>query len=363
MRFKHTFTVPVPSTWENVTAAGIAASHGLARFVDSETIEVGGERLSASHFAIVAGAAPAPLNIPGEDLLIDSDRFLDLKQLPKSLVFVGGGYIAFEFAHLAARAGAKATIVHRGARPLEQFDADLVARLLEHTRRVGIDVRLGSHVESVERVAGGVAVRASGGVTVEAETAVDAAGRVPPLGQLNLDAAGVKAEPRGVSVNEYLQSVSNPNVYAAGDCAASGGPALTPVAGYEGRVVARNLLEGNRERADYRGFASTVFTLPPLAMTGLTEAGAKRAGLEYDVHQGDTTAWYSSRRIAEEGYGYKVLVERGTGRILGAHLFGDGSEEMINLFALAVRLGLTSEQLKGTLFAYPTHGSNTQYMV
>lgn len=364
MRFKHTFTDPVPSNWERgVTAAGIAPYHGVARFLSAETLQVGDEELSAAHFAIAAGAAPVHLGIPGEELLINSDRFLDLEQLPETLIFVGGGYIAFEFAHLAARAGARVMILHRGARPLEHFDADLVNQLAGHTRRVGIDLRLGHAVESIEKLPRGIAVRTSDGKTFEAAMGVHAAGRVPQVDHLNLGAAGVDASPRGVKVNEFLQSTSNPKVYAAGDVAASGGPALTPVGGYEGRVAAANLLHGNKERANYAGVASTVFTIPPLAMTGLTEETARRDGRDFDVRTGDSTSWYSSRRIAEECSGYKVLVERGSGGILGAHILGEGSEELINVFALAVRQRLTADQMKGTLFAYPTHGSNIQYMV
>lgn len=127
--------------------------------------------------------------------------------------------------------------------------------------------------------------------------------------------------------------------------------------------MAENLLHGNRARVNFEGFASTVFTVPPLAMTGMTEVAALRAGRDFVKHAGDSTSWYSSRRIAEESSGYKVLVERASGRVLGAHIFGDGAEELINVFAVAVRLGLTADQLKATLFAYPTHGSNIQYMV
>src|SRR5205085_4317089 len=129
--------------------------------------------------------------------------------------------------------------------------------------------------------------------------AVHAAGRLPDIEDLNLQAAGVEFERRGVRVNEFLQSVSNPAVYAAGDCAASG-PALTPVAGYEGGLVARNLLEGNRYQPSYVGVASVVYTVPPLATVGLQEEAARRQGLRFQVHAGDSSGWYSSRRVAEE---------------------------------------------------------------
>ncbi|PWU05537.1 MAG: NAD(P)/FAD-dependent oxidoreductase, partial [Terriglobia bacterium] len=189
-----------------------------------------------------------------------------------------------------------------------------------------------------------------------------AAGRKPQLEALHLAAADVDATPRGVTVNEFLQSPSNPRVYAAGD-AANSGAALTPMAGYQGRVAAANLLHGNHEQVNYAGFASSVFTIPPLAAAGLTEQAARERGLDFEVHYADTAGWYSSRRIAEDCSAYKTLIERTTGRLLGAHILGVAAEEHINLFALAIRHGLTADDIKAPLYAYPSHGSDTQYMV
>ena len=167
---------------------------------------------------------------------------------------------------------------------------------------------------------------------------------------------------RRIRLNEFLQSVSNPAVYAAGDAAAAG-PALTPVAGYEGRVVAANLLEGNHLRADYSVVPSVAFTIPPLAAVGLTEDAAKQRGLRFRTNLVDTSSWYSSRRVGETHSGSKVLIDEQSGRILGAHLLGPSAEEVINLFAMAMRTGMTSSQIKEMLFAYPTHGSDMAYMV
>src|SRR5215472_7314157 len=308
MRFKRSFTDPVPADRERAFEnAGIHAFPGIARFTGPDAIDVNGAALTASHFAIAAGAAPAPLGIPGEDLLCNSDQFLELEQLPESLIFAGGGYIAFEFAHLAARAGARVTILHRGKRPLEAFEADLVEKLVAHSRKAGIEIHVNTTVQKIERAGKGLRVGTSAGA-FEAAAAIHAAGRKPKLDALNLSAASIDRTERGVKVNEFLQSPSNPRVYAAGDAAASG-PPLTPVAGYEGRIVAANLLQGNRERPNYEGVASSVFSLPPLASCGLTEETARARGLAFDVHSADTSGWYSSRRIAEPCSGYKVLIE------------------------------------------------------
>jgi glutathione reductase (NADPH) len=293
-----------------------------------------------------------------------SDDFLNLDSLPSSIVFIGGGYISFEFAHVAARGGARVTIIHRGARPLEQFDRDLVDRLADRTRELGIDLRLSTDVRRVEVVAGRrrvVGAAESGEVVVEADAVVHGAGRVPDLEELNLDAAGVRRSAAGVVVNEYLQSVSNPMVYAAGDCADSGGPPLSPVAGYEGRVVAANLLEGNHTKAEFAAIPSVVFTIPPLARVGLDEDEARRRELRFSVRFQDTSGWNSSRRVGERHSAFKVLVEDGTDRIVGAHLLGPHADETINLFALAMRAGIPAGQLRRMLWAYPTHSSDIAY--
>ncbi len=198
---------------------------------------------------------------------------------------------------------------------------------------------------------------------VEADLVVHAAGRVPEIDDLALDAAGVTREKDGVAVNEYLQSVTNPAVYAAGDAVASGGFPLTPVAGMQGDIVARNLLEGNRHTPNYRGIPSVVFTTPPLARVGLLEEAARAQGLRFTTHQEDTSSWYSSRRVALPYTGFKTLVEEGTDRLLGAHLLGLHAEEVINLFALAIHAGLRAADLKQLVAAYPTSASDISYMI
>ena len=320
MRFKRTFTDPFPAAREDgFVKAGIATFHGPARFVGTTSVQVGDDLLEGAQVVVATGAWPMELNIPGEEHLTRSDQFLDLEELPKRLLFVGGGYIAFEFSHIAARAGAEVTILHRGERPLEHFDADLVARLVERTRALGIDLHTNAEVIGVEGSPGRFKVTASidsKPKSFDTDMVVHAAGRAPELSDLDLPAADVDFDGRGVVVNEHLQSVSNPSVYAAGDAANSGGLPETPLAQYEGSLVARNLLEGNKHRVDYRGMASVVYSIPPLAAVGLTEVEARGQGLKFAVSQADTSSWYSARRVAESASMYKVLVETDTGKIL-----------------------------------------------
>ena len=367
MRFKRSFTEPVPKRREEGFAkAGISAFHGRARFAGPTTIQVGEETLEGRYVVIAAGEAPADLKIPGAEHLTTSDQFLELNELPRRILFIGGGYIAFEFAHVAARVESQVTVLHRGPRPLALFDPDLVDLLVERTRELGIDVHLGTEAIGIEKSSAQLIVRAlaSGETgTFETEIVVHAAGRVPEINDLNLDAAGIEWEKRGVRVNEFLQSVSNPAVYAAGDAAASAGPPLAPVATYEGLIVAANLLKGNHQKPNYLGIPSVVFTIPQLAAIGFSERGAREQNLKFRVQKEMTSTWYSSRRVAETHSGYKVLVEEGTDRIVGAHILGSEAGEVINLFAIAIRSGMRATDLKHMLFAYPTSGSNMTRML
>ncbi|MGH9402112.1 MAG: dihydrolipoyl dehydrogenase family protein [Terriglobia bacterium] len=368
MRFKRTFTDQVPKQREEGFAeSGIATFHGRASFVGANTIQVGADVLEGRYAVVAAGAKPARLGILGEDLLTTSEQFLDLDGLPERIAFVGGGYISFEFAHVAARAQAKATILSRGPQPLVGFDPDLVGLLVAGTRELGVDVQLQTSVDRIEKASASFVVHTSTDGKrgrFEADMVVHGAGRAPEIDDLNLSIAGIEwNERQGVKINEYLQSVSNPAVYAAGDAAASGGLPLTPVAGYEGRIVAANLLKGNHAIPNYNGIPTVVFAIPHLAAVGLREKEARDRNLRFRVNHGNTSGWYSSRRVGEKYSGYKILVEEDTDRILGAHLLGPNSDELINLFALAMRSGISAAALKETLFAYPTQGSDLQYML
>jgi glutathione reductase (NADPH) len=367
MRFKRSFTEPVTKRREDDFArAGIAAFHGRARFTGPTTVQVGEETLEGRYVVIAAGEAPADLGIPGAEHLTTSDQFLELNELPRRLLFIGGGYIAFEFAHVAALAGSQVTVLHRGPRPLSLFDPDLVDQLVERTRELGIDLHLETEAIGIEKSSAQLIVQAMASGekrTFQTDMVVHSAGRVPEISDLNLDAAGIEWEKRGVRVNDFLQSVSIPAVYAAGDAAASGGLPLAPVASYEGLVVAANLLKGNHQKPNYLGIPSVVFTVPPLAAVGLSERGAREQNLKFRVKMEMTSTWYSSRRVAETYSGYKVLVEESTDRILGAHILGSEAGEVINLFALAIRSGMCATDLKHMLFAYPTSGSNMTRML
>jgi len=368
MKFKRTFTEPVPNSQEaSYKKLAIATYHGTGRFTASDRFIADGNELESKFFVIASGARPAPLGIPGEEHVKTSTDFLELDTLPNRIVLVGAGYIAFEFAHLAARAGAKVTMLGRG-RPLRQFDSDLVARLVEHTRGLKIDVRLDSAVTGVERAGSELRVefgRPDGDQSIPCDLVIHGAGRIPKTGELDLSRANVDTDERGaVKVNEWLQSITNPKVYAAGDSVSSPGALpLTPVAVHQSIIIASNLLHGDHKIPNYSGVSSVVFTTPPLAAVGLTEEEARTKGLKYRVKSEDTRDWLSNRRVNETAAMYKTLTDEESGRVLGAHLLGTHAEEVINVFALAVRNNLTATDLTHMIYAYPTSASDMAYML
>jgi glutathione reductase (NADPH) len=366
MAFKRSFTEPVPENKAQLYAGkGIAAFHGRARFSGKNTLEVDGETLEARYILIASGAEAVKLGIPGEEHLIGSEVLMDMDALPQHIVIVGGGYIAAEFSHVAARAGSKVTILHRGARMLEKFAPELVGFLMEAFKAVGIEVHTGTAVESVEKHGDSYRVaarRKEEQLVFNADLVLHAAGRRPDFDALGVEAAGIALEHGKLQLNEYLQSVSNPAVYAAGD-AAQKGPPLTPVSTLDAKVASDNILQGNHRQADYRAVPSVAFTIPPIATVGLDEDGAREKGVRFRTQCQNAQDWYTARQAAQPVYGYKVLIEEDTGCILGAHLVGPHADELINLFALAIRHELKADDLKETLFAYPTAASDLGSML
>ncbi len=362
IKFKRTFTDPVSdNTIEALKEADIDVYAGAARFTDELTIDVNGTTLVGKKIHIAVGAKPAKLPIEGFEHLTLSDDFLELDSLPKKIVFVGGGYVSFEFAHIAARFGSEVTILHGDDKPLGMFDADMVGTLLEATKEVGITVSLNSSVKKIEKSDGVFTVTTTDDHTFDADMVVHGAGRPPAIAELNLEATGVEYDARrGVTVNERLQS-SNPNIYAAGD-AADAGPPLSPVAGVQGGIVAENLLGGEAVQPNYTSTPSVIFTTPVVASVGYSETTASDKGIDYDVINTDTSTWFDAKRLGQKFSKSKVLVDKKSHKVIGAHLIGNHTEDLIDIFSLAIELGLTTDQLKSPIMAFPTASDDIRYM-
>lgn len=362
--FKDSFTHPKPAEIESwLSDAGVTTLHGEARFVSPDAMLIGDEEYSAEHFVLATGARPVTLGIPGEALVLDSEAFMELDPLPQRLVFIGGGFISFEFAHIAAAAGAQVTIVHRGARVLSEFDGDLARMLADSYRHRGIEVITDAPVIEVRRGDDAVSldVDCGPGRTLACDAVIHGAGREPDLDALQLDEAGVRHGRRGVEVDDRMAAAGNSRVYAVGDAAALGAP-LTPVAIAQARVVVRNVIEPGSAVFSPAVTPSVCFAGPPIASAGVSEADARTRGLDVEVKLVDSTDWASSRRVGAPVAGAKTIVERSTGRVLGAHLLGPGADEVINVFALAIERGATADELKAMIWAYPTGGSEIVYL-
>jgi len=367
MKHKHGFTDPVPQNMEGgLTRNAVTTLHGQARFTGPRHLEIDGVAYDADRFLIATGARPRALDFPGHEHLIDSTDFLNLESLPSRIFFLGGGFISFEFAHIAARAGSSPVILDRGQRPLKNFDPDLVELLVDRGREVGIDLRRSTSVAAVEPGDRGYRVtleRAGAQETIETDLVVHGAGRVAELADLGLHAAGVEWRENGIQVADHLQSTTNAAVWAAGDSADTAGMPLTPIAVLEARVAASNMIKGTTTTPDYAGIPTAVFTIPELTRVGMLEAEAHEAGIDLAVRYSDTSGWYSNYRIGETAGAAKILIDRSSDQIVGAHLFGPECGELINTLGLAIKLGLTTRQLKSATAAYPTVGSDLGSML
>jgi len=367
MAFKQSFVDAMPPKIEKgYKNKDIDTYHTSAKFLSDNTLELGDEVIEADKFVIATGAKPRVLDFEGGNLALSSTDFLNLKKLPESLLFIGGGYIAFEFAHIAARAGADVTILHRGDHPLENFDHDIVQHLVNATRNLGIKLVLETEVSKIEKKEDHYVVTGKSNgkeATYKTDSVFNSAGRPPAIFDLDLEKAGISFSKKGIAVNEYLQSTSNANIYAAGDSADSRGLPLTPVAVMEGHIVASNIIKGNKKKVNYPPMPSVVFTLPTLASVGLTEAEAKSKQIEYQVNYNHAESWFNAKRLNVKEYAYKTIIDKENQTILGAHLIGPNTEETINLFAMAIKTKMKINELRTMIFTYPTLSSDIPHML
>ncbi len=359
--FKKEFTDAVPGNTEAFFArVGADFYRGSAAFVAPGGVRVADEQeLQAPSIVLATGARPRVLPTPGAELALNSNDFLALPQLPKSLVFVGGGYISFEFAHIAAAYGAQVTILNRSARVLRQFDSELVDKVVAASRDNGIAVETEQDPVALERVGNEVRVACRSGESFTAEAVVVATGREANLDGMNLEALDLTPDARGLSVDAQMRVVGTTGLYAVGDCARTF--ALAPVADREA-LVAAQAIAGQDVAMDYGTVPSVCFSQPPIAAVGLTEESAQAAGVTFTVQRGETTKWPNQRRLGATHGAYKLLLDE-HGVLLGAHLLGHEAGETINLFALAIRGGMPASVFKELVWAYPTLASDTKYMV
>jgi len=344
---------------------GIDTYHGRAHFENQNTVIVGEDKLKGEYIFLATGARPRKLNIPGEEYVTTSEKLLETKKLPDKIIFIGGGYISMEFAHVARRTGAEVTILHRSERILGAFDSDMVNLLVKASEASGIKILINKPVVSIEKDENGFLVKTKSKSETEPETqifrtdmVVHGAGRVANIENLRLENAGVKTEKGAIVVDKHMRT-SNSRIYAGGDCALEG-VQLTPVASLQGEVAAINVLEGDSVEADYKGIPSAVFTIPVLASVGIS---VFKDSDKYKVIFQDRSNWYTTRKAGMEFAASKVIIDEANDRIMGAHILGPNAEEAINVFAAVMRLRLKASDIKRLIFTYPTTCSDIPYML
>ena len=347
--------------------AGVAEKRGdvfrgSAKFISPNAVEVDGTVLEGENIVIATGSKPRPLPIPGAEHMITSDEVLSEESQPGEVVFIGGGVIAMEFSHVYARAGTKVTILEVMPRLLPRVEADAVAALQTESERIGITVKTSVDVKEITKANGNLRVvyeHDGKELTVDGDRVVNGAGRIANVDTLDLDAGNVKHDRVAIEIDKYLRSTSNPSVWVCGDSLVTSAQ-LSPLATYEGRIVGQNIVNGPTVKPDYAVIPSCVYTVPALSTVGLTEKEAKDKGLDVKVSTNDMTDWFSGKSYAESVAWAKVLVDESEDRIVGAHMVGHQGEDLIHLFALAMRHGIPASKLKDDMFAFPTFSSDVK---
>jgi pyruvate/2-oxoglutarate dehydrogenase complex dihydrolipoamide dehydrogenase (E3) component len=344
---------PAPAAFERAGAKIYLAD---ARFVDAHTVQANGHGVRGEKIVIAAGSEPVVPALPGRELTITSDQILFLPRFPASLVLVGAGVIGLEMAGAFSDLGSRVTVIGQEAEILSTLDPDVAAYLRTLLEARGVSFRLGATVERFSGEAGRVTTRfvqAGTPASVTASAVCLAIGRRFNAERVGAGALGLEMGRLGLHVSPHLRT-SIPHIYAAGD--AAGNQQLTPTAAYEGRLAARNALEGDAETVDYSVVPQTIFTTPEVGRVGLTHAEALRRGVPCHVARHDV-AGASNGRATGEDAGYLKLVFDGRGeKLLGAQLVSFAAAELIQLAAVAMRTGADAHALARQLSVHPSHG-------
>ena len=338
----------------NLQNAGAELFHGRARLIDNHTIEVDGHGVkTAAKILIATGGRPwMPKDIVGIEHAITSNEAFHLDQLPKSIIVAGGGYIALEFACIFNGLGVETTVVHRGPNVLRGFDDDIRSHVADEMEARGIKVRLGTRISKIEKGDKGLTITCTDGRSSTSEVLMFALGREPYTQDLGLEAAGVALSENGaVEVDAYSRS-NVENIWAVGDV--TDRINLTPVAIREGAAFAQTEFYDNPTTFDHDMVASAVFTQPQIGSVGLSEADARHKYGKVDIYLA------KFRPMKETFYGghqqamVKLVVEQGSERILGCHVVAPDAPEIIQMAAIAIKMGVTKPQWDSTCAVHPT---------
>lgn len=326
----------------------------LAKLVGPHEIELAdGQRVTAGHILVATGGWPVRPNVPGAEYGITSNEVFHLEQFPRRVVIAGGGYIANEFAGIFNALGAQVTVVNRSDAILRGYDEQIRDRLLQISMAKGIQFRFNAPFEWVEkREDGSLSIKLAGSDPIEADLLLFATGRAPRSGGIGLEDVGVEFQPNGaIKVDDYSQT-SVEHIYAVGDV--TDRVQLTPVAIREGHAFADTVFGGRPVKVDHSNIPMAVFSHPPIAGVGLTEAQARNELGSVKVFTSDFRPMKNVLADRNERALYKMVVNAANDQVVGLHMIGPDSAEILQAAAIAVKAGLTKAQFDDTIALHPT---------
>lgn len=337
----------------NLSNKDIDVIEGSAAFIDAHTIQVGDQQFTAEHIVVATGTTPNSLDVEGGEHAITSDGFFALQQQPKNALVVGAGYIAVELAGVLNGLGTDTHLAIRKDQVLRGFETEISEFVTGRLETDGITLHRRSQVQRIEKTSHGLRVSLDSGTTLEVEQVIVATGRHAPLEELKLDAAGVSTE-RGIIPTDEYQNTNVPNIYAIGDI--TGRAPLTPVAIAAGRRLGDRLFDGQANaKLDYANIPTVVFTHPPVGTVGLTTEQAREAhGDNVKVYRSQFNAMQYALSDHKVPTLMLLVVAGDDEKVVGIHMVGDGVDEVLQGFAVALKMGATKADLDNTVAIHPT---------
>jgi glutathione reductase (NADPH) len=332
--------------------AGVTRFAGRATLVDANTVEVAGRRHRAANILVATGGWPSLPDVPGIEHAVTSNEMFHLPALPSRAVVVGGGYIAVEFAGILHGLGVAVTQLYRGPLFLRGFDDDVRRTLADEMRKRGVDLRFQARVARIERAGDERRVVLEDGSVVVADAVLYATGRRPLTAGLGLERVGVETRPDGAIVVDAWSRTSVPSIWAIGDV--TDRIQLTPVAIHEAMALVRTLFGGVPTKPDHEDVASAVFSQPPVATVGLTEAQARERHGEVVVYRSTFRPLKHTLTGRDEQTMMKLVVDRASDRVVGVHMVGADAAEIIQGLAVAVKMRATKADFDATIGIHPT---------
>ena len=363
MEFKESFTSGVPTEQkEGLIQAGITVLEGEAVFQDPHRVLVAGNTYVAETVILATGQDSVVLDIPGQEWLETSTDFLQMPHLPKSITFIGGGYISFELANIARGCGSEVHIIHHNDQPLKGFDQEQVASLVKRMQEQGVHFQFNEDVIQVKKRGTGFTLCLSSGAERVTDKVICAVGRKPSIEAMGLRVIGVDYSERGIVVDQYFRT-SQPNIFALGDCLDKRQPKLTPVSTFEGSYVAAFIGGQQRQEIRYPLVPTIVFASPQIAQIGkvsLTEEEEQEG--RFSSKQLDLSGWFTYRHRNEPLVNAKLVIDQRTGLLVGASVLGSEADQLVNLLTLCIYQRISAEIVAQQISLYPTVASDLAYL-